>query len=180
MKFHDALVYELIRPTRYGEPTGEIIKLVGSRKIKYQLEETERFQERATHSLETLIDYMTPDIVVTRLRPSSDEAPKVVIEVETDVDFDFAKSLRQIKRYKRITQDVRLVIPKEYEKFAPLYANEGFRVWLWRATRKLECLRCRGITEVEGPYKLLCKKCQKYTKHRLVALENVEFLQFPT
>ena len=180
MKIHDALVYELVKPTGHGEPTGEIIRIIGSKKIKYQLEETETFQRRATHSLETIIDYMTPDIVVTRLRPSPGEAPKAVIEVETDVDFDFAKSLRQVKKYRRIAPDVRVVIPKEYEKFASLYANEGFRVWLWKATRKYECLRCGNVTTIEGPYKPKCGKCEKYTKHRLIDLADAAFLEFTT
>lgn len=178
MKFHDALIYELIKPTRYGEPTGKIVGIVGTKKIKYQLEETEEFQKRATHSLETIIDYMTPDIILTRLKPLTGERPKVVIEVETDIDFDFAKSLRQVKKYKKITPDVRMVIPKEYERFAPLYKNEGFLVWFWKAKREYECLRCRSTTQIEGPYEPKCNNCQKYTKHKLVGLIDADFLEF--
>lgn len=70
MKLHDLLVYELIRPTRYKEPTGFITKLIGSGNIAWTLEETETLQQRATHSLETIIDYIAPDIKVTRLRPA--------------------------------------------------------------------------------------------------------------
>lgn len=47
MKVHDALILELIKPTRRGEPTGDIIRIVGSKKIKYNLEETEVKERRA-------------------------------------------------------------------------------------------------------------------------------------
>lgn len=178
VKFHDALIHELIKPTRHGEPTGKIIRIVGTKKIKYQLEEAFEFQKRATHSLETIVDYMTPDIVVTRLKPLRGETPKVVIEVETDIAFDFAKSLRQVKKYKKITPDVHVVIPKEYDDFAPLYKSQGFRIWFWKAKRKYECLRCKSTTEIEGPYKPRCSTCNKYIKHRLVDLVNADFLEF--
>lgn len=179
MKLHDLLVYELIKPTKHKEPTGAIIKIIGSGDIAWTLEETERFQERATHSLETIIDYMTPDIKVTRLRPAQGEMPTVIVEVETDVDFDFAESLRQIKKYRRITRDVRVIIPKEYENFAPLYTNEGFRIWFWKAKRILECLRCKNLMEIEGPYEPKCPTCDnKTTQHRLVGLGDAEFSEF--
>lgn len=92
------MVYELIKPTKYREPTGDIIKIVGSSKITWTLEQTERFQERARYSIETITDYMTPDIKVARLKPAEGEQSTVVIEVETDEAFDFAESLRQIKK----------------------------------------------------------------------------------
>ena len=180
MKLHDLLVYEFIKPTKSGIPTGEIIKNVGSSKITWTLEHTERFQERAQHSIESIIDYMTPDIKVTRLRPSEGEIPIVVIEVETDEAFDFAESLRQIKKYRRISHDVRVIIPKENEKFAPLYKKEGFRVWFWKGKRIFECLRCKNQTEIEGPYEPKCTTCKKSTRHRLIDLRDVEFPEFTT
>jgi DNA-directed RNA polymerase subunit RPC12/RpoP len=179
MKLHDLLVYELIKPTRYKEPTGFIIKLIGSGDIAWRLEETETLQQRATHSLETIVDYITPDIKVTRLRPAQDESPTVVVEVETDIDFDFAESLRQTKKYRRITPDVRVVIPKEYENFAPLYTNESFRIWFWEGNRILECLRCKNKIEIKGPYEPKCTSCgNKTTKHRLIGLKDVKFSEF--
>jgi hypothetical protein len=179
MKLHDLLVYELIKPTKNKEPTGFIVKLVGSSKIAWRLEETETLQERATHSLETIIDYITPDIRVVRLRPAPNEQQIVVVEVETDVDFDFAESLRQVKKYRRITSDVRVVIPEEFANFAPLYTNEGFRIWFWKGKRILECLRCKNKIEIEGPYEPKCPSCDnKTTKHRLVGLKDVDFIEF--
>ena len=73
-----------------------------------------------------------------------------------------------------------MVIPKEYERFAPLYKNEGFQVWFWKAKRKYECLRCKSVTQIEGPYKPKCTSCEKYTKHRLVSLVSADFLEFTT
>jgi hypothetical protein len=179
LKLHDLLVYELIKPTKSREATGEIKKIVGSGKIRWKLEETKDFHKRAQYSLETVSEYMTPDIIVTKLKPAAGEASTVIIEVETDEAFDFAQSLRQIKKYRRISPDVRVVIPKEYEKFAPLYANEGFRVWFWKAKRVIECLRCRNQTDVEGPYEPKCSGCgNKSTKHRLIDLKDIEFIEF--
>jgi len=187
MKIHDALIVELIKPDRHGEATGDIIKIVGSSKIKYQLEELVYRRGQLTNQkihylnvMDQVWHSMSPDIIVTRLRPTSEERAKVVIEVETDVDFDFGKSLRQIKNYNKEFFDVRVIIPagKEYEMFAPLYKNEGFRVWFWQAVRVWQCLRCGNVTEKAGPIQPKCNKCKKYTEHRLIELKDVKFDEF--
>ena len=88
-------------------------------------------------------------------------------------------SLRQIKKYKRITPDVRVIIPQLYEQFAPLYKNEGFRVWLWKGIRRYQYLGCKSETEVEGPFKPKCKKCNKFMELMLIGLKDTKFYEFP-
>ena len=179
MKIHDALIAELIKLDKHGKATGDIIKIVGSSKIKWQLEELVYWRGHYQQVMGTYIE-MSPDILATRLRPTSEEMAQVAIELETDVDFDFGKSLRQIKNYKNKFADVRVIIPagKEYERFAPLYKNEGFRVWFWSAIRIWQCLRCGNITEKEGSIQPKCKKCNRYTKHELINLIGVKFEEF--
>jgi hypothetical protein len=179
MKLQDALVYELIKPTRLGEPTGAIINVVGTKNIKYVIEEPHEFQQRATHSIETIVEQMTPDLVVTRLRPQQGEQVTVVIEVETDVDFDFGASMRQIKKYRKISREIHVIIPRAEENFAPLYRNEGFRVWLWEATRIWECMRCGAVKEEN---KILQPRCSetscRSSEQRLKGLKNAKFADF--
>jgi hypothetical protein len=191
VKIHDALILEFIKPDKTGKPTGEIIKAVGTANIKYRLEQLVRFARRVsspTYSVlklifgskrpeATIIEEMTPDIVVRRMGTSK-EKETVVFELETDVDFDFGKSLRQIKNYQRRFDDVRVIIPREYESFASLYKNDGFRVWIWRAIRVWQCLRCASVTEKEGAIPPKCEDCKKYTKHRLIGLKAVRFTEF--
>jgi hypothetical protein len=177
MKLHDALVYEIIKPNRQGEPTGDLIKIVGTSNIKYSIDEPQEFQTRAQHSLETIRELMAPDLTVTRLRPATGENPIVVVEVETDVDFDFGESMRQIRKYRKITREVRVIIPKTEEAFAPLYKSQGFRVWTWQATRIWECLRCGKMQEEE---KILAPKCSacKTSEQRLRGLKDASFEEF--
>jgi len=179
LKIHDALIVELIKPDRNGEATGDIIKIVGGSEITYQLEELVYWRGHYQRMMGTFIE-MSPDILVTRLRPASGEMAQVAIELETDADFDFGKSLRQIKNYKSKFADVRVIIPagKEYERFAPLYKNEGFRVWLWKAIRVWQCLRCENVTEKEGAIQPKCNKCNKYTEHELIELKDIKFDEY--
>jgi len=179
LKIHDALIVELIKPDRYGEATGDIIKIVGGGKIKYQLEELVYWRGHHQVLTGTYME-MSPDILVTRLRPAPGEMEQVAIELETDVDFDFGESLRQIKNYKNKFADVRVIIPagKEYETFAPLYKNEGFRVWLWKAIRVWQCLICGNVTEKEGAIPPKCKKCNKHTAHGLIELKDIKFDEY--
>jgi len=179
LKIHDALILELIKPDRHGEATGDVIKIVGSSKIKYQLEELVYWRGHY-QAVMGKIEEMTPDILVTRSRPTSEQTAQVAIELETDVAFDFGNSLRQIKNYKHKFTDVRVIIPagKEYERFAPLYKNESFRVWLWKAIRVWQCLRCGNETEKEGAIQPKCEKCNKHTKHKLIGLKDTTFEEF--
>ena len=178
MKLHDALILEFIKPDPYGIPTGKIIQMVGDAQINIECETTELKQERARRSIETIVDYVTPDLTVRRKRVSEGQEPVVAIELETDEAYDFAESMRQIKRYRKITPDVRIIIPYNYRDFATLYYKEGFPVWLWNGKRRYECLRCKNITDIEGPYEIKCEHCKKYLKHRLLGVVDVNFIDY--
>ena len=164
MTVHDELILELIKPNRLGE-VGEnalIINVVGSRKIDYRLEEPTSGIAEENIEFEDDIEFarthiITPDITVNILR----EKKQIAIELENDIQWDFGKSLRQVKRYQERFPDTRVIVPEEYKRFAPLYKNEGFRVYLWKAKRKWQCLRCGTITDKEGPIQPKCKnkKC---------------------
>ena len=178
MTIDDELIYEIIRPNRHGE-VGEkalIVKVVGTKNVKYRLEEStwywKTYVDRKEKSIfRTKKDVIvTPDIIVTLPKESNKQ---IAIEFENDVQWDFGESLRQVKKYRDKFPDTRIIIPEEYKRFAPLYKNEGFRVYLWKAKRKWQCLRCGAIAEKEGPVSPKCKKCKKYTEHRLIGVKDV-------
>lgn len=193
MKIHDAIICELIKPDSLGKPTGDIIKIVGTSKMRYTLEHSIRFigtiyskpsmvkalfeaPEKRTELVE-----MTPDIVVARLDlPRNEKNRKdIAIEIETDYDFDFGESLRQIKKYKKeFNNQVTVIISKKYAKFAPLYKNEKINVWLWDAERIWECGKCGEKTTTKEVNQHSCKNCCKNTEHTLVDLQNVTFEEF--
>lgn len=113
---------------------------------------------------------MSPDIVATN--PTSGKT--TTIEMETDIDFNFAHSLQQIKKYKkhyRAFQKVVVIIPERYERFANLYATQGFGVHLWKATRIWECMRCGNRMEEEKIIKPRCSKCNS-TEQILIDLKE--------
>jgi len=104
MKIHDALILELIKPNRLGEPTGFVITIAGSKSIKYELEAMTYWQGHYEKVMGTYIQ-MAPDIVITRWKPTPEQTKEgrtfLAVELETDVDFDFGGSLRQVKKYKK-------------------------------------------------------------------------------
>jgi hypothetical protein len=188
LKIHDALIYELIRPDKGGKPTGDIFKIVGETPISFKIEHMVRSVKRVEGShlsvfeqgpKKTIMEEMAPDIAVYSVNSKKVTA----IEVETDVDFDFGLSLRQVKKYKSNKDDfddVLVILPEDYKQFAPLYMNEGFKVWLWKAIRKWECLKCGNITEKKGPIQPQCKNCKNTRKDefRLKGLKEPEFYEF--
>jgi hypothetical protein len=86
-----------------------------------------------------------------------------------------------VKKYQR-KFDTRAIIPYEYERFAPLYKNEGVRVWLWQAERKWKCLRCGTITVNKSRVPPKCKNDECKNNRRdefdLVGLENADFNEY--
>ena len=185
MTIDDEMIYELIKPDRYGKVGKKalIVKIVGTRKIEYRLEEPTSYWER--HRGNTLMELKTevvkiaPDITVTL---PQEKNRQIAIELENDVHWDFQESLRQVKRYKGKFDDTRVIIPKEYEKFAPLYKNEDFRVWIWTAKRKWQCLRCGTINVKEGPFPPKCKgktcKSKNLSDYRLIGLEDAHIEEY--
>ena len=182
MTIDDELLIELLKPDTYGAraQVGKgalIINVVGTSNIQCKLEESEYYQTKADAAKRTW-SIMTPDIIVTI--PS--EPRKIAIELENDIHWDFQQSLRQVKKYKNNFGDVRVIIPQKYIRFAPLYKNEGFRVYLWKAKRQWECLRCGTVTEKEGPIQPKCKnvKCKNKsrTEFTLIGLKGAEVYEY--
>lgn len=173
MTIHDELILEFIKPNEQGDPTGNaFIKIVGAggKKARYHLErifvlpDPEYAREYAIH--ENIYLDMTPDIAAENLNSGRWTA----IELETDIHWDFAHSLRQVRKYKKNSQfqNVVVIIPMEYKRFAVLYKKQGFDVWLWKATRMWECMRCGEVMEEEKTPKPKCssKSCSS-TEQRL-------------
>jgi hypothetical protein len=173
MTIHDELVLKLVEPDKWGKATGYIVTIVGSGNIQYMLEDLFYWRGHYEAVMNTYVK-MTPDVVVT----NSSSGKITAIELESDINWDFAHSLRQIKKYKRNSknfQDVVVIIPKKYERFAILYASQGFRVYLWKAIRIWEC-RCGKSVESERTTKPKCS-CNS-TELEFEGVRDVEFTQF--
>jgi len=125
---------------------------------------------------------MTPDIMTKIFSPEEHETKTVVIELENDLQWDFGESLRQLRKYKLNFKDTRIIIPKDYERFAPLYKKAGFRVFLWNAMRRWQCLRCGNETIKEGPVIPKCSntKCGNHSQNefRLIGLKDAVIEEF--
>jgi len=178
---HDELVLALTHPDENGKVP--LYKIVKSSDISVKLEEL------AYRHLPNAGEWkkMVPDIIVTispKAHPESQR--KVVIELESDVKWDFAASLRQIKDYKQFLPlrqkqkyEVIAIIPKEYERYVPKYNDEGIDVWLWEAKAEWICERCgnKAITKMERT-KIL-RKCEhekcNFPDHHLKRLVNVSY-----
>lgn len=93
-----------------------------------------------------------------------------------------SSNTRCIRARKNRFDDVRLVIPEDYQRFAPLYKNEGFRVYLWKAKRKWECLRCGVVTDKKGPVQPKCRNrdCGNTSRNdfRLVGVKEADVREF--
>lgn len=181
MTIDDELIREFVKLNKKGKPIGQyIINLAGSDHIECKLEETYSMRNPYNPHAEFTGDYvkMTPDIVVTNL----DTDVTTAIEIENDIQWDFGKSLRQIKMYRKNTsnfQNVVIIIPKKYERFARYYKTEGFEVWLWEATRLWECMKCdtKIPSKRTGKPKCTNQDC-KSTELALMGLEGYQFLRF--
>ena len=172
MTIHDELVLELLKPKKNGKISRDapIIEIIGDAKIEYKLEERLPFYPDAASKRVERTEYMVPDVLIT----NRDEK-KVAIEVENDVGWDFGQSLRQVKKYLKKYDNTKIIIPKEYERFAPLYFNEGIEVHLWTAVRVWQCQTCGKKTESESKIQPKCLDCNKKTQHQLEGVKEVKF-----
>ena len=198
MTIDDELLLEIIKPKPDGK-VGEnalIVKVVGREEIRYNLEHSETYSQKIGSGHHVQFDpvNITPDIVIhiaqseSSIRQTNDgglvmgttPATEIAIEIENDIHWDFQESLRQLKKYKRKYPDTRVIIPNEFERFAPLYKNEGFRVHLWKATRKWQCLRCGTENLKEGPVTPKCLKCNNNSQndYRLIGLKDAEIKEY--
>lgn len=180
MTIDDELLVELFKPDRYGK-IGEnalIVKIMRRKNIRFNLEESREFYADQDAVIKKEKTYICPDIVISERVVGEIAA----IELENDIAWDFGKSLRQVKKYKEKFGDVRVIIPETYSRFAPLYKNEEFRVYLWKANRKWKCLRCGTVTVNESRVSPQCKneKCKNKRRDEfdLVGLENADFNEY--
>jgi hypothetical protein len=121
---------------------------------------------------------MSPDITVV----TSVKKRKVAIEIENDLKWDFMESMKQVKNYKNKMETI-IIIPNIYSRFAPLYENEGIRVYLWKATRIWQCMKCGIEKDKEGPVAPIVppnNECTNLKHHdfSLVGLKDANFEEF--
>lgn len=179
MTIDDELLLELIKPNKLGEVGvgALIVNVVGTKNIKYRLEEPTDYQT-LDDAVNRRWSIMTPDITVTLPKEGRKQ---ITIELENDVQWDFQASLRQVKNYQQ-KFDTRVIIPEKYKRFAPLYKNEGFRVYLWKAKRKWQCLRCDTITVNESLVPPQCENQDCNNKRReefdLVGLNDADVYEY--
>lgn len=194
MTIDDELVLEIIRPDSEGNigENAPILKIIDDKDVWYALEEstthTITYGSRQANQVEVI--KMTPDIILakkefTNINGEHVRTPKngittaygnnLAIELENDIQWDFQSSLKQLKKYKINFLDTRIIIPKDYERFASLYKNEGFRVYLWKAERIWQCLKCEAATAKEGPIFPKCSGCGTHGSNdfRLIGLKNL-------
>ena len=191
MTIDDELLLEFFKPDKHGKigKNALIINIVGTRNIFYTLEKSmSRIPKEDIKTLDVLkiaMEFLiTPDIVI--FLPTKG-AKEIAIELENDIAWDFGKSLRQVHKYKETYPDTRVIIPEKYKRFAPLYKNEGFRVYVWKAKRKWQCLRCGTINLNESRIPPKCngkdsegQKCTNKSRDEfdLVGLEDAEVKEY--
>jgi len=173
MTIHDELILALTQKDE--KRIVPLYRIVRSTAIKYELESSTYLpaQDKPDYTAPAPPEGIAPDIVIK----FEHEKSEVAIEVETDMDFDFGKSLRQIKKYQRRFRKVYVIIPKEYERFVPLYKNEDFDVYLWTATRIWECMQCGNIIYEKRPITPKCSKRSCGPHQRLKGIMDTTFIE---
>lgn len=200
MTIDDELILEFIKPDAKGRITERslIAKIVGTNEISYRLEHSTYYIKTygSGEDQETEIVKITPDITIKMkpkkgLKAAIKDAMKqmaigpevgIAFELENDYHWDFQESLRQLKKYRDKFKDTRIIIPDDFKRFAPLYKHEGFRVYLWKAKRIWQCLRCGTETVKEGPVAPECSrpdcKNRKQDDFRLIGLKDTTITEF--
>lgn len=195
MTITDELLFEILKPKSNGKISYDapITKILGKKEIVYKIDKSTSYTQKigSGNNKELDIVKITPDILVKVSGSNNSENGSltnqksekyVAIEIENDVHWDFKKSLRKLKRYKARFPDTRVIIPKEYQRFAPFYLNEGIQVYLWEARRKWQCLKCETETIMKGLITPKCSKpkCKshKQNEFKLVGLEDTTISEF--
>jgi rubrerythrin len=164
--------YEVVELTIHSElilaVVNKLVNILGTNKYHYNLMP---YDYDLVHPRSQTWIEMSPDIIAY-----PDGGKPISIEVESDIQFDLDASMRQIKKYQR-KYEVRVVIPKEYERFAHLYTNDGIRTYIWTANRIWECMTCGTIIKELRTIKPKCKKC-KSTEQRLKGIEDFNIQEF--
>ena len=119
---------------------------------------------------------VAPDLVVTVL---GKEKKRFAIELETGMPFDVGKTLRQVKKYTELFEVVVLMMPEEGERYAPIFKNEGIRVYLWTATRDYQCMSCRKHTFDVTSIKPKCSQCKASQRAlRYFGIKDAKFEEY--
>lgn len=120
---------------------------------------------------------MAPNLIVTVL---GKEKKRFAIELETGIPFvDVGKTLRQVKKYKELFQVVVLIMPKEAERYVPVFKNEGIRVYLWTATREYQCVKCKKLTFNATSIKPRCSECNSSERAlRYLGIKDAKFEEY--
>ena len=163
-KIHDALLLELVKKDNNGK-FPNLLKLVSdgnfSTKLSVDLKEKGCVDVVLTYPKRPVL-HQIGDSGVLGTEGTSD----IAFELITDIDFDAGKKLEQVNRYKKGFHDVRVIIPEEYNSYAPLFSMNDVKVHTWTGTRKWKGKYCDHITEVkdssEQPIECICKKRELY------------------
>jgi hypothetical protein len=180
MTIDDELILALLKPQKDGKvgKDAPIIGMIGAGDIEYKLEEIDSFYLDPEAVIKKEKTYISPDITVFE---KSGNMRIVAVEIENDLKWDFMESMQQVKKYKN-KMETRVIIPDDYSRFAPLYKNEGFRVYLWKAIRRWQCLECGTEIEKGGHIVPVCpnNKCKNHNPNEfsLVGLKDPTFEEF--
>jgi hypothetical protein len=183
------LLLELFKPDPYDGNLGKdalIVRdgIVTTCAFDYKLEKP--FQptyRRFSGEVEREYPKIIPDITIIPRKTSK----TIAIELENDIKWDFQESLRQLNKYKEMYSETKIIIPREYKRFAPLYIHEGFPVYLWSAKRKWKCRKCHSINLDESRIPPKCKgkdergqPCKNNSREEfdLVGLEDTKFKEY--
>lgn len=168
MTIHDEILWSLTQPDERGRIP--LYEMVGQNELHHKVEYSYNFWD----SSKAFLVKMVPDIILSRTTPNGRHW---IIEVENDLQWDFSGSLRQIKKYQeyltlsRGSQRYIAIIPDLYERFVPMYQNEGIDVWTWEAERIWQCIKCDELIFEKKSIKPQCTECKD--KHvRLFGLKN--------
>jgi hypothetical protein len=181
MTIDDELILVLLKPEKDGKvgkdaPIGKDI--MGAYDLDYKLAQVDSFYSDHQAVIKKERTQICPDITIA---VKTGNIRTVAIELENDLKWDFMESIEQVKKYKN-KFETKIIIPADYIRFAPLYKNEGFRVYLWKAKRIWQCLKCKTETAKEGPFVPECSnsKCKNKSQDafRLVRVEDASFEEF--
>lgn len=176
MGIHSELILALCQRDEKGQLP--LVKVVGTANIEVRFERSMYLPARDRPDFTAPLPPrgITPDIIVTTLGIPK---RKIAVEVKGDIDFEPEKTLRQIKKYS-VMFETKLIIPEEQEKYAPYFKNEGFRVYLWRATRIWECMKCGRQTYEKTSIKPRCSNTQCHASRslRLAGLKEIELDEY--
>lgn len=178
MGLHHDLILALFTQSKGEVPITNIVG-VGLGRIEVEFEQSRYLpaRDRPDYTAPLPPKGVTPDLIVTVL---GKEKKRFVIELEIGIPFvDVGKTLRQVKKYTELFQVVVLIMPKEAERYAPVFKNEGIRIHLWTATREYQCVKCKKHTLDSTSIKPHCSECKATERAlRYLGIKNAKFEEY--